>query len=267
MRGISVDELKSVELEMLKFIDKVCKKEGLRYFLCGGTLLGAVRHQGFIPWDDDIDIFMPRPDYEKLIELTKDSKEYRLLSEVDDGYYYNFGKLVDKRTLLVEQQVNPIDGMGIYIDIFPVDGMPETPTECDTHFRELDKIRNKINGFSQEKPILRKNLIAYLNSWNLYIGNKKRNLSKEQSEYKVLALQYAYDDSSNVYATGGSYKKKDIFPKEWLSDGTELEFEGKKFCAPSQYDKYLKQLYGDYMKLPPKEKQITHHMFKAYWKD
>ena len=76
MRDISVDELKSIELEMLKFIDEVCKKEGLRYFLCGGTLLGAVRHHGFIPWDDDIDIFMPRPDYEKLIELTKDPKEF-----------------------------------------------------------------------------------------------------------------------------------------------------------------------------------------------
>ena len=267
MRGISVDELKSVEFEMLKFIDKVCKKEGLRYFLCGGTLLGAVRHQGFIPWDDDIDIFMPRPDYEKLIKLTKESEVYRLLSEVDDGYYYNFGKLVDKRTLLVEQQVNPIDGMGIYIDIFPVDGMPESVSECDLHFKKLDEIRRKINGFSQERPHIRKNLLAYLKSWNIYISNKKKSLSKEQADYKNAALLYEYDDSKNVFVTGGAYKKKDIFPKTWLSDGTYLEFEGKKFCVPAQYDKYLKQLYGDYMKLPPKEKQVTHHLFNAYWKN
>ena len=77
MRDISVDELKSIELEMLKFIDGVCKKEGLRYFLCGGTLLGAVRHHGFIPWDDDIDIFMPRPDYEKLLHLMKEHQFIR----------------------------------------------------------------------------------------------------------------------------------------------------------------------------------------------
>ena len=267
MRSVSVDELKSIELEMLKFIDEVCKKEGLRYFLCGGTLLGAVRHHGFIPWDDDIDIFMPRPDYEKLIELTKDSKEYRLLSEVDDGYYYNFGKLVDKRTLLIEQQVNPIDSMGIYIDIFPVDGMPESAAECDVHFEKLDGLRNKINGFSQERPHVRKNLLAYIRSWNLYIGNKKRSLSKEQINYKREALLYEYDNSKNVFVTGGAYKKRDVFPKMWISEGTYLEFEGKKFCVPTQYDKYLKQLYGDYMKLPPKEKQVTHHMFKAYWKN
>lgn len=267
MRDISIDELKSIELEMLKFIDEVCKKEGLRYFLCGGTLLGAVRHHGFIPWDDDIDIFMPRPDYEKIIELTKDSKKYRLLSEVDDGYYYNFGKLVDKRTLLIEQQVNPIDSMGIYIDIFPVDGMPESEAECDVHFEKLDGIRNKINGFSQERPHVRKNLLAYIRSWNLYIGNKKRSLSKEQINYKREALLYEYDNSKNVFVTGGAYKKRDVFPKMWISEGTYLEFEGEKFCVPTQYDKYLKQLYGDYMKLPPKEKQVTHHMFKAYWKN
>ena len=267
MREISIAELKKVELEMLEYIDEICKKEGLRYYLCGGTLLGAVRHQGFIPWDDDIDIFMPRPDYEKMICSVRNSPIYKILSDKDKGYYYNFGKMVDTRTVLIEHHVNRIDGMGVFIDIFPVDGMPENAVEFDSQFEKLDKIRSRINGFSQEKPRFRKNLFAYLNSWNLYVSNNRKNLPKEQAAYKILASQYPYDDSSNVYATGGSYKKKDIFPKEWLSDGIELEFEGRKFCAPSQYDKYLKQLYGDYMKLPPKEKQITHHMFKAYWKD
>lgn len=267
MREIFIDDLRIIEFEMLKYIDEVCKKEGLRYYLCGGTLLGAVRHHGFIPWDDDIDLFMPRPDYDRLIELLKESSKYRILSATDKGYYYNYGKMVDRRTVLIEQHVNQIDEMGVFIDIFPLDGMPESVAECDLRFKKLDEIRNKINGFSQERPRLRKNLLAYLKSWNLYISNKKRSLSKEQINYKNEALLYGYDDSKNVFATGGAYKKRDVFPKTWLSEGTYLEFEGKKFCVPVQYDKYLKQLYGDYMKLPPKEKQITHHMFKAYWKD
>lgn len=145
--------------------------------------------------------------------------------------------------------------------------MPESAAECDVHFEKLDGIRNKINGFSQKRPHVRKNLLAYIRSWNLYIGNKKRSLSKEQINYKREALLYEYDNSKNVFVTGGAYKKRDVFPKMWISEGTYLEFEGKKFCVPTQYDKYLKQLYGDYMKLPPKEKQVTHHMFKAYWKN
>lgn len=145
--------------------------------------------------------------------------------------------------------------------------MPESAAECDVHFEKLDGIRNKINGFSQKRPHVRKNLLAYIRSWNLYIGNKKRSLSMEQINYKREALLYEYDNSKNVFVTGGAYKKRDVFPKMWISEGTYLEFEGKKFCVPTQYDKYLKQLYGDYMKLPPKEKQVTHHMFKAYWKN
>ena len=98
MRKISTENLKKIELEMLIYLDQLCKKENLRYYICGGTLLGAVRHKGFIPWDDDIDVVMPRPDYQKLIDQWKDDERYRLLSERDRGYYYNFAQLVDKRT-------------------------------------------------------------------------------------------------------------------------------------------------------------------------
>ena len=267
MRDISVDELKSIELEMLKFIDEVCKKEGLRYFLCGGTLLGAVRHQGFIPWDDDIDIFMPRLDYEKLIELTKNSKEYRLLSEVDDGYYYNFGKLVDTRTTMIEEECEQIRNFGVYIDIFPLDGMPNDEKECMRHFKKLDKRRHRITSFSKGKPRIRKNIFALFYNWYYYITNKFTGIKKEQEKYINIAKQYAYDDSVYVYATGGAFKEKDIFPRAWLSNGTELIFEGIKFQAPIKYDKYLRQLYGDYMELPPVEKRISHHHFVAHYTD
>lgn len=267
MKEIGFDELKKIELDMLIFIDQFCKSNNLRYCLCGGTLLGAVRHKGFIPWDDDIDIFMPRPDYKKAIVLLKDSEKYYLMSSSDTGYYYNFGKLVDSRTILIEQGVNAINNMGVYIDIFPLDGMPCSKKKCESHFKMLDKQRRKITSFSIERPHFRKNLFYYFNNWIHYIANKSGNVQFEQKKYLDLAMEYTYDESENVYATGGSYKEKDIFPKDWVSSGVALEFEGEKFQGPSEYDSYLKQLYGDYMKLPPKEKQVTHHMFKAYWKD
>lgn len=267
MREIDVSELKSIELEMLKFIDEVCKREGLRYFLCGGTLLGAVRHQGFIPWDDDIDIFMPRIDYEKLIDLTKNSKVYRLLSEVDEGYYYNFAKLVDTRTTMTEEECEPIKNFGVYIDVFPLDGMPNNETERMRHFKELDKRRRRITSFSKGKPHFRKNLLALFYSWFYYITNKVTDVMTEQKKYINIAKQYAYDDSVYVYATGGAYKKRDIFPRAWLSTGTELTFEGVKFQVPTEYDKYLKQVYGSYMELPPVEKRVSHHHFVAHYVD
>lgn len=267
MKEIGLDELKKIELDMLVFIDQFCRDNSLRYYLCGGTLLGAVRHKGFIPWDDDIDIFMPRPDYEKAIVLLKDSKKYHLMSSSDTGYYYNWGKLVDRRTILNEQGIESIDDMGVYIDIFPLDGMPCSKEECEDHFKLLDRQRKIVASFSIGRPHFRKNLYCYFSNWIQYIVNKDRDVCSEQKKYLDLAMRYAYDESENVYATGGAYKEKDIFPQNWVSDGISLEFEGRNFKVPLEYDKYLKQLYGDYMILPPKEKQISHHKFKAYWKD
>ena len=267
MQEIGIEELKSIELNMLIFIDKTCKESNLRYFLCGGTLLGAVRHHGFIPWDDDIDIFMPRPDYERLIELIKDSERYKLLENTDKDYYYNFGKLVDKHTAMIERGNESINGMGVYIDIFPLDGMPNNEGERAKHFEKLDKIRRRITSFSVGKPHFRKNLGILLVNWFYYITNKTTSIQVEQKKYIELAKQYSYDSSEFVYATGGAYKKKDIFPRAWLSAGTELTFESVKFQVPTEYDKYLKQLYGNYMELPPVEKRVSHHHFVAHYID
>ena len=265
MQEIGIEELKSIELNMLVFIDKICKESNLRYFLCGGTLLGAVRHHGFIPWDDDIDIFMPRPDYERFIELIKDSEEYKLLANTDKDYYYNFGKLVDKRTAMIERGNESISGMGVYIDIFPLDGMPNNEDEAVKHIEKIDRIRHRITSFSIGKPHFRKNIGILLVNWFYYITNKMTSIQAEQKKYIELAKQYAYDSSEFVYATGGAYKKKDIFPRAWLSEGAELMFEGVKFRVPTEYDKYLKRLYGDYMELPPVEKRVSHHHFVAHY--
>jgi len=123
-----IEEIQKVDLEILRFFDNVCRENNLTYFLSGGTLLGAIRHKGFIPWDDDVDLVMPRKDFEKLIEiLDKSDSNYKLfIPGCSEDYFYTFGKLVDTRTVLDEFDYCPIKGMGLYIDIFIMTGYQMT---------------------------------------------------------------------------------------------------------------------------------------------
>lgn len=267
MGKICLDELKKIELDILIYIDQVCTNNNLRYFLCGGTLLGAIRHKGFIPWDDDVDICMPRPDYDRFIEIMRqtDSK-YKVLSPEQKDYYYTFSKVVDCETTLYECEHQPIDNMGVYVDIFPLEGMPSDQSICSKHFDDLNRLRLRINSFSFCKPKFRKNLIALLRTLYLYQKNKKDSLLKFQEKYEKLARQYHYDESEYVYATGGVYGRKDIFKRDLFLDLIKVEFEGTEFFAPQEFDAYLKQLYGDYMQLPPVEKRVSNHSYKAKYR-
>ena len=267
MRTIGLEEIKKIELDILKYIDQVCKEKNLRYFLCGGTLLGAIRHKGFIPWDDDIDIMMPRSDYDLFVKFLKNSSgKYRILTTEQKDYYYNFSKVVDSETLLNEYNYKPIDDMGVYVDVFPLEGMPLDIEERVKHFNKLHKLRKRINSFSMLKPKLRRNLFAYLKRSYLYKKNQKLDLLKFQREYENLAKHYNYDESEYVYASGGAYGKKDIFLRELFLNSIEIEFEGTTFIVPQCYDEYLKQLYGDYMQLPPIEKRISNHNYEAKYR-
>lgn len=267
MKKIDLDSIKKIELDILSYIDNICIENNLQYFLCGGTLLGAVRHKGFIPWDDDIDISMPRPDYDKFIELLeKNNGKYRILSIKQENYYYNFAKVVDSDTTLSEHGCLPIENLGVYVDVFPLEGFPTDKVARKKHFNKLNMLRKRIERYSRGKSIIRKNLIKYIQSVYLYHINKKTTLSELQKKYEELARKYNYDESVYVYATGGAYKKKDIFIKEIFSNGTDVIFENKKFNAPKDCDTYLGQLYGNYMQLPPIQNRISHHNYEAKYK-
>ncbi len=267
MKKIGLEEIKEIELDILSYIADVCKENNLRYCLCGGTLLGAVRHKGFIPWDDDIDIYMPRPDYDKFAELLSQKKgKYRILSAGQENYYYNFAKVVDSETVLIEYGCLPLENMGVYVDIFPLEGMPSNEADRKKHFNKLDKLRKRINSYSKQKPKIRRNLVQYIKSRYLYCANKKSSLLEFQREYEKLVKKYNYDESVYVYATGGAYKEKDIFLKKIFSDYTGIIFENKEFNAPKECDVYLRQLYGNYMQLPPVENRISNHNYEAEYR-
>lgn len=264
MEIIENETLKKIELGILIHIDEICRKNDLKYFLCGGTLLGAVRHKGFIPWDDDIDIAMPRPDYDKFLKLMRNDEKYLALSPLDDGYYYNFAKVVDKSTKLAEIGYRNIYGLGVHVDVFPLEGMPDGNCGNVRHFKRLNSLRIKIASFAYLKPKIRKNLFAYFKSLYIYyVRNKRLKLIDLQKKYDALAKKYDYEKSDYVYATGGAYGERDIFSKKFFENTVQLEFEGLYFSAPAEWDDYLKQLYGNYMELPPTEKRVAHHNFKA----
>jgi lipopolysaccharide cholinephosphotransferase len=266
MREITDEEAKKLqkcELEILIEFDRVARKNNLKYILDGGTLLGAIRHKGFIPWDDDIDIGMPRDDYEKFRKIWKkeiDTKRF-FFQDMDntDNFGVIFGKLRMKNTLLVEEtSILKKKDQAIWIDIFPWD-------KASNDIKEAR--RDLMKGYIYK-------LIYYLKCGNKLIEHTFTRkvaagvlkfmsffYSKERCKNKLNKLFHKYDsvDTYRIVGYGGTYFFKEICDINYYDDLIEGEFEKKKFFIPKDYDYYLTHLYGDYMTLPPEEKRKSHH--------
>lgn len=269
MQKLDINQIKKIELDILIAFADFCEENKLKYYLAYGTLLGAVRHKGFIPWDDDIDVLMPRPDYNRFIELTgynpiKQNLETRLYRNCKNPNIYPFAKIIDTNTLVYEKGKSRKNISGIWIDIFPLDGCPDSSEETRVQFEKYLKIRNwqdlaTTNPFYIDQNIIKKMLkfIFFVPAAKLY-GCKR--ICKKIDE---LAQSYSYDKSQLVadFTWGDSLDA--ILKKEDLEPALHLEFEGKLFNAPKSYDQYLTNLYGDYMTLPPENERIPHG-FIAY---
>lgn len=255
MEYLSLDQVKQIELNILKYVDAVCKEHNLRYFLSFGTLIGAIRHKGFIPWDDDIDISMPREDYEKLIHITENIEDprYKVLSYKTVKYPYPFIKVVDSFTRIEDDGVVDYPHKGLWIDIFPIDGFktPQRPMASKITM-SLERLRSLASY--RILPDKHKNH-KILWKFSRMIGAEFfQNIIQKLSENRL------YD--SNDYA-GCFYASLKIMKKEVYGNGTTAQFEGFEFSIPTEYDYFLREVYGDYMKLPPADQQIS-HCVKAY---
>ncbi len=259
-------------LKILKEFIKVCEKHHLHYFVDGGTLLGAMRHKGFIPWDDDIDVSMPRSDYEKYIRLQEEYKgtPYFIQSwRTDPHYTYGFAKLRDSSTTFIESYyVNHRINHGLWIDIFPLDGMSykDKPREkCAPRIRliwfltYLCYLPALLRKFHKETFFkdLALNIVAIL----FYIYNPfhltNRLIERIMKHYKI----------SQCALIGNYYDfkpKMQAMPARILKEYIEVPFEDIMVIAPKEYDEYLTLSYGDWRKLPPKEKQIGMHFNKGF---
>ena len=269
---LSLDEIKKVEFELLKEIDGICSQEGLRYSLAGGTLLGAIRHKGFIPWDDDIDIAMPRSDYEKFISYCKshDTNFGLLAHELNINYRNLFAKVYNKDTIIFDDTIDIKDTeLGIYVDIFPLDGLGCSEKDAKKQFFSAEIEREILDATNWIKFSRSKTHKWYVEPLRLLVFILSRTCNANHLIEKIEKKNGKYDFDKSEYAgcLCGSYRLKEIMRKEVFSNYMDVPFEGGVFKGFRDYNDYLSRLYGDYMKLPSEDNRVTHHTFKAYFKE
>ena len=266
-KQLTQQEIRARLVQMLDDLLAYCNKHGLTCFLVGGTLLGAIRHKGFIPWDDDIDVGIPRDDYEELRELarTEPIGGHYAFAFGDDGSYSSpYGQMIDLDTRLrrasTEYLLESAVTAHLYIDIFPVDGYPDTAEETKRFIRRVTFLRKAVKysrskfgrGTSGFRTILKffPVFVTHL------LGNRflVRRMVREASKYPYESANYIGISANALYGVGERYRKDEAFPL------IEVPFEGKQYPAVACYDGYLTGIYGNYMELPPEEKRKSHHI-------
>lgn len=259
MQELSPEEIRSYQLELLHNLVDICEENNLVYYLCGGTLLGAIRHKGFIPWDDDIDIFMPRPDYEIIQTLTL-KEPFMWTSFKKGNSTYPFLKIQNTTTLVKEN--NNVNPTNIWVDIFPIDGLFSNTLLNKLHFRFTRWFRSKtfwgLRYKNSKKTILLKNLLTLLhisplkiNLFICFLANQVASIKKFESSKYIGGVLWGYGPQERILKSSWEPSQKKLF-------------ENRLYNIPKCFDLYLKNLYGDYMSLPPIEKRIRHNI-KA-WK-
>lgn len=263
---LSTEEIHEGLLDLLKFFDQFCQNHGLTYFLAGGTLLGAIRHEGFIPWDDDADIIMPRKDYQKLLKLGNELPEHFELKslENDPNWEYAFAKVNDTRTYIDDDY--RIAQHGLFLDIFPIDYIPDAQMKQKilvTKMKALDVLRgaeSKKKFKPNEKYIFVKKLISSF-------------AKKKGANYFAKKMHQLADDTNiknrnsktNGVCVATIYGVREFLPLAVFEESIYVRFEDTYLSVPKEYQTYLESLYGDYMVLPTVEKQKgDHYKIKRY---
>lgn len=271
-----VEDLKIIQnrlCELMQILHNICEENGLVYNLFGGSLLGAVRHQGIIPWDDDIDITMPRPDYEKLISIIKNnpSDKYCIYTNDDENYVYPFAKFCSKDTILIERIFKKeLSQIALYIDIFPLDGLPQmSEKEVQKLYARAKRYRFLHNASIvkvEASPVWWKKpyvIYRWLRRSILGICGYKYYLKKQIK----ITRTYSFEECDNVaFISQWVYGPKAIISKKDYYNRKLYKFDKYEFWGVQDYDTVLKKLYGDYMTPPPVEVRNFRHNYDLYIK-
>ena len=268
MKEISIEELKQLQLDILLQVRNFCNKNGLKYFLAYGTLLGAIRHKGYIPWDDDIDIMMPRRDYDIFLRTFNGHCPSLVVyaPELNSNYYAPYANVCDSRTVLNEPYLTHKGfTIGVKIDIFPLDFVPSDDSEYERICAESKRLNN-IRNIKISNPFF----YGGIDAIKLCVKKALCSLQKyKKIQHRIMTLatesaQISEMDVVDVIVFITIPNRR--FSKAVIEDSVDVEFEKEFFKAPAEYDTCLRSLFGNYMELPPIEKRVAHHNFKAYWK-
>lgn len=267
MKTLTLREIQLFELRILLEYQQLCNQYNLKFYLCGGTMLGAARHQGFIPWDDDIDVMMPRPDYMELMKLIREKdilpdylKMYAYELENAD---YPFGKLANINSHLDQKYAEDESLSHLWIDIMPVDGLPDDIQEVKKIYKKTDQLR-RIILLCWAKLGEGTTLFRRISKFILVPIAKAIGARYWCSKIDEIARHYDFNNSKYVgIISWGIYGAGERCLKRDFDKCIEVDFEGYKMPAMSCWDEYLKGLYGDYMQLPPENKRKV-HMVKAW---
>lgn len=257
MASYDIDTLHKHILQIMLSVDRVCREHEIRYYCWAGTMLGAVRHHGFIPWDDDMDICMPRPDYNRFMEHAHEwlPQPLEALSiETSATFPGSFGKIVDSSTTLIERGHSDYLA-GIYIDVFPIDGVPASSLMrriAVTRYKLLDKLLY----FLHRDPYKHGRGIS---SWPILLI--QRLFTHEWARKRLRAANTAYDYNKSEYVLDYDDGINGVIAKRILGTPTPVEFEGHELMGVEHADEYLRTKYGDYMVIPPHDNQRQHNFF------
>lgn len=266
---VSAEEMQTIQLSILRDFRDFCSKHQLRYYLAYGTLLGAIRHKGYIPWDDDIDLMMPRPDYLKFIELFSQTSQGSLevvSIQNNPDYFATFGKIIDTRTIMYQEygQIEKVD-IGVYIDIFPMDGLPEDEQEAKKLYAKTNRwakaYKLAIRKFTAKSGHPIKGILKSLISIPFRIIGSHFFITR----LEAFGMANDYDKSTFVSCVTSDDRLSKRIRRTLLEDSELVEFEGEQHPAPSDWNKHLTDLYGDYM-TPPPEDQKQEHFYTVFWK-
>lgn len=270
MRELSLREIQICSLEILMDIDRVCRANSLKYCILFGTLIGAIRHKGFIPWDDDIDIGMTRKDYDMFLNIYKKQGRFRIVNpDTEVKCPYMITRISDDRYKLVSPYGSDYE-IGTFVDIYPYDGVGNTEKATNDIVSKSQKYSKGLAKCLEKNPVASvRNLHRGLKKWlllPLFIVPKIVGADYYREKLFKLKDCYKYDNSSLIGCVSWALIKKEVFQKEWIEDVIDMTFEDKLVMAPKFFDEMLKRNFGNYMELPPEKERVGHHFYKIYQK-
>lgn len=274
---MTTKEVQRMSLDILQDFHNFCVKNNIHYSLSGGTLLGAVRHNGFIPWDDDIDVQMPRPDYDKFIHTYTSEKGYKVFSRelpefADKKMSYPYARICDTRKTVVDTGIRPWipEPVGIWIDILPCEGITSNQGEADHFLTEVGHLTRKVwRSAVRHSPW--SDMMKGINlkeKLKFFCKKIYTTVWRENPYNKMMTLRRKYDyTTSEYFFATPHYGMGEWQPKKNMESFVLHKFEDSEFYIMSGWDANLKSLYGDYMQLPPENKRESHDFNRYYWKD